>query len=117
MKKETTSGKKRSNTNKTEGIMNDLAKKYGIKNYDPTAKFEEQFSFVGNPVISNLSGEYVAFEDISDGKYRIKLWHIRSGAVFEVLAGLALNAPIPSNPNVPNVPNVPNTPSKPKSKR
>lgn len=104
MKKDTTSGKKRSNTNKTEGIMNDLAKKYGIKNYDPTAKFEEQFSFVGNPVIPNLSGEYLAFEDLSNGKYRIKLWHIRSGAVFEVLAGLALNAPIPSNPNVPNTP-------------
>jgi hypothetical protein len=111
MKKETTSGKKRSNINDTKGIMNELAKNYGIQNYDPTAKFEEQFSFVGNPVIPNLSGEYVAFEDLSNGKYRIKLWHLRSGAVFEVLAGLALNAPIPSNPNVPNT-----TPN-PKTKR
>ena len=37
--------------------MNDLAKKYGIKNYDPSAKFEEQFSFVGNPVIHPTLGD------------------------------------------------------------
>jgi hypothetical protein len=111
MKKETTPDKDSADSTNMKGITDELAKNYGIKNYDPIAKFEEQFSFLGNPVIPNLSGEYLAFEDLSDGKYHIKLWHVRSGAVFEVLAGLALNAPAPSKLNVPNVP----TP--PKSKR
>jgi hypothetical protein len=110
MKRETTPGKDSTDPANIKGITDELAKNC-IKNYDPIAKFEEQFSFLGNPVIPNLSGEYLAFEDLSDGKYHIKLWHVRSGAVFEVLAGLALNAPAPSKLNVPNVP----TP--PKSKR
>jgi hypothetical protein len=104
MKKETTPGKDSTNANHIEGIPNKLAENYGIENFDPIAKFEEQFSFLGNPVIRNLSGEYLAFEDLSDGKYHIKLWHVRSGAVFDVLVGLALNAPIPSNLNVPTNP-------------
>ena len=101
MKKEATRCKKRTNQN---NITNELDKNYGIKNYDPVAKFEEQFSSARNHVIPNLSGEYVAFEDISNGKYRIKLWHVRSGAVFEVLAGLALEAPMLSSSIVPNTP-------------
>jgi len=103
MKKETTPGKDSTDSTNMKGITDELAKNYGIKNYDPIAKFEEQFSFLGNPVIPNLSGEYLAFENLSDGKYHIKLWHVRSGAVFEVLAGLALKAPVSSNLNVPNL--------------
>jgi len=109
MKKETTPGKDSTDSTNMKGITDELAKNYGIKNYDPITKFEEQFSFLGNPVIPNLSGEYLAFEDLSDGKYHIKLWHVRSGAVFEVLAGLALKAPVSSNLNVPNVPTNPKT--------
>ena len=111
MKKDSTLFKKRSNVNSIKGITNELAKNYGIKDYDPAVKFKEQISFLGKTVILNLSGEYLAFEDLSDGKYHIKLWHVRSGAVFEILAGLTLNAPAQSNPNVPN------TPTEPKSKR
>src|SRR4030043_2477985 len=107
MKKETTPGKDSTNATNIEGIPDELAKNYDRKRYDPIAKFEEQFSFLGNPVIPNLSGEYLAFEDLSDGKYHIKLWHVRSGAVFEVLAGLALNASRASKLNVPNVPTPP----------
>jgi hypothetical protein len=109
MKKEITPGKDSTNATNIEGIPHELAKNYDSKRYDPIAKFEEQFSFLGNPVIPNLSGEYLAFEDLSDGKYHIKLWHVRSGAVFEVLAGLALNAPAPSKLSVPNVPANPKT--------
>jgi len=85
-------------------LRNELDRNSEITNVDPSAKLKEHFSFLGNPVIPNLSGEYVAFEDLSNGKYHIKLWHVRSGAVFEVPAGLAFDAPISSNPNVPNTP-------------
>jgi hypothetical protein len=105
MKKESTLFKKRSNVNSIRGMTNELVRNYGIKNYDPLTRFKEQLSFLGKTVIPNLSGEYLAFEDLSDGKYHIKLWHVRSGAVFEILAGLTLNAPAQSNPNVPDTPN------------
>jgi hypothetical protein len=110
MKKDSTPYK-RSTVNSIKCVTNELAKNYGIKNYDPVAKFKEQLSFLGKTVIPNLSGEYLAFEDLSGGKYHIKLWHVRSGAVFEVFAGLTLNAPVQSNPNVPD------TPLNPESKR
>jgi len=101
MKKESTRCKKHTNRNNTRGITNELSKNYDIKTYDPVAKFKKQFSFAGNRVLPNFSGEYVAFEDISNGKYHIKLAHVRSGAIFEVPLGLALNAPVTKNPIVP----------------
>jgi hypothetical protein len=106
MKNESNRCRKRTNTKNIKGVKKEFAKNYSIQNYDPIAKFKEQFSFVKNPVLPNLSGEYLAFEDLSRGKYRIKLLHIRSGAVFEVLAGISLNAPIHSNPNVPVNPKI-----------
>ena len=104
MKRKSTHSKKRAKVRNIKGLTNKLPKNYGTKNVDSVAKFKEQFSFSGNLVIPDLSGEYVAFEDLSNGKYHIKLWHVRSGTVFAVLAGLALDAPVSSNPNVPNTP-------------
>jgi len=111
VKRESPRCMKHAKVSSIRGLTNKPAKNSGIKNVDPVAKFKEQFSFSGNPVIPDLSGEYVAFEDLSNGKYHIKLWHVRSGIVFEVLAGLALDAPVSSNPNVPN------TPANPERKR
>jgi len=104
VKRKSTHSKKRAKVRNIKGLTNKLPKNYGTKNVDSVAKFKEQFSFSGNLVIPDLSGEYVAFEDLSNGKYHIKLWHVRSGTVFAVLAGLALDAPVSSNPNVPNTP-------------
>jgi hypothetical protein len=96
--------KKHAKVRNVSGSTNELDGNSEIKNDDPSAKLKDHFSFLGNPVIPNLSGEYVAFEDFSNGRYNIKLWHVRSGAVFEIPAGLAFNAPISSNLNVPNAP-------------
>jgi hypothetical protein len=104
VKRDPTRCKKHAKHRNIRGLTQEPAGNSEIKNVDPAAKLKEQFSFLGNPVIPNLSGEYVAFEDLSNGRYHIKLWHVRSGAVFEVPAGLTFNAPISSNPNVPNIP-------------
>jgi len=103
LKRDSSHCKKRAKVRNIRGLTNEPDRNSEIKNVDP-AKLQEHFSFLGKPVIPNLSGEYVAFEDSSNGRYHIKLWHVRSGAVFEIPAGLAFNAPISSNPNVPNTP-------------
>jgi hypothetical protein len=102
MKRDSIHCKKHAKVGNIRGSTNEPDGNSEIKNVDPSAKFKEHFSFLGKPVIPNLSGEYVAFEDSSNGRYHIKLWHVRSGAVFEIPAGLAFDAPISSNPNVPN---------------
>jgi hypothetical protein len=95
MKKESNRCKKHmdGNNNKctTENSIKD--KDNDLKYPELVASIKNQFLLSGNQVIPNLSGEYVAFEDLSTGKYLIKLWHVRTGAVFEIRAGLVLNAP------------------------
>jgi hypothetical protein len=104
VKRDSSYCKKRTKVRDIRGSTNEPDRNSEIKNVDPSAKLKDHFSFLGNPVIPNLSGEYVAFEDSSNGRYHIKLWHVRSGAVFEIPAGLTFSAPISSNPNVPDTP-------------
>ena len=104
MKKDSARCKKHAKDRNSRGLPNELDRNSETNKVDLAEKLKKRLSFLGNPVIPNLSGEYVAFEDLSNGKYHIKLWHVLSGAVFEVPAGFAFNAPVRSNLNVPNTP-------------
>ncbi|GEM_PF-3196305 len=113
MKKEPNRCKKHtdSNDNKSTTKNSIKDKDNDLKYPELVARIKNQFSFSGNQVIPNLSGEYVAFEDLSTGKYLIKLWHVRTGVVFEIRAGMVFNAPM--TPKV----TAPCTPTNPKCKR
>lgn len=112
MKKETNCCKKHTDDNNKSVIKDSIKDKDNdLKYLELVARAKNQFSLSGNQVLPNLSGEYVAFEDLSTGKYLIKLWHVRTGTVFEIRAGIVLNAPM--TPKV----TAPCTPINPKCKR
>ncbi len=52
--------------------------------FDLATGVETRLALPGDQVNANVSGDFVAFEDLSSGTYKIKLWHIPSGAVFDI---------------------------------
>ena len=59
--------------------------------FDLTIGTEKVLSMPGDQVRPNISGEFVAFEDVSTGLYHVMLWHLPTGKVFDLTA--AANGP------------------------
>jgi beta propeller repeat protein len=51
--------------------------------YDLDTGIERQLDLPGNQLNPNISGDYVAFDDTSNGNH-VKLWHLPSNSVFTV---------------------------------
>lgn len=58
-----------------------------IRCYDLTSGTVRTLSLPGNQVNPNISRDFVAFEDVQSGTYRVKLWHLPSDRVFDLTAG------------------------------
>lgn len=58
-----------------------------VYRYDLAARAEARLDLAGAQVNPNVSGDFVAFEDLSEGIYHIKLWHLPTGTVFQVTRG------------------------------
>jgi hypothetical protein len=86
-------GRKRTFTNLKElwKILNNAQREHVLYKRGHNANGNKNLPFPNPKVNPNFSGEYIAFEDISKGRYIIKLWHVSTGVVFEVTAGLVVN--------------------------
>ncbi|MGA8046215.1 MAG: PxKF domain-containing protein [Dermatophilaceae bacterium] len=56
--------------------------------YDVTTRQTRRLTLAGSQNNPNISGDVVAFEDVSTGMYRIMLWHLPTGAVLQLTDGL-----------------------------
>jgi hypothetical protein len=72
-------------------ILNNAGRKHILCKRGHNANGNKNLPFPNTKVNPNFSGDYIAFEDFSTGKYIIKLWHVSTGVVFEVTAGLVVN--------------------------
>jgi beta propeller repeat protein len=57
---------------------------YDIYYYDLITKEEKRLLLPGDQINPHISGDYVSFEDIVGGCFRVRLWHVPTNTVFDL---------------------------------
>ncbi|MBZ5558643.1 MAG: HYR domain-containing protein [Acidobacteriia bacterium] len=55
--------------------------------YDLATGIERQLALPGDQARPHVSGDNVSFDDLSEGLYHIKLWHLPTSEVFDITSG------------------------------